>query len=96
MISQRRQNIDSIEIRFPFSMWNDSNSLKIYQYTIQELLEKEFYKLIHIEEENKGSLYSTKIDGLLCSINKLDFPSIEIKGIELIDNQSICINIENY
>lgn len=89
-----KKNISSIEITFPFSMWNDSSSLKIYRYTIEELLKKDFIKLVHIEEDNKGTLYNTKIDGLLCSIYGLNYPSITINGIKLINDTSIYINIE--
>lgn len=86
--------LSSIEITFPFSMYNDLNSLKIYQYTLDEILDKESSSMVHIEENNEGSLYNTKIDGLLCTINKLNYPTAKINRKKIFKDASIYINTE--
>lgn len=88
-----------VNIAFPWANANDQNSLHIYEYTIQSIIDIEESDVMFSFYKSEGELYNIGIDSLLCSLGVDDsrnygFPSIKLvhKG-KTLNMHEICIMV---
>ena len=88
----------TLEFTFSCSLYNDLNSIKIYQYAIQDILNFSFGEdmMLHFNENrNEGNMYSSSIDGFFCKnkskVDTFDYPKVKIITNEVFVDTSIII-----